>query len=320
MEPAPSIRIETGARLHFGLLDTAPPFGGLGMMVDRPETVLLFEAAEQFALDEPLRRRGLPIAERLCGHLKRDAFPPVRVRAVKTAPAHCGYGSGTQLSLAIAEGLCRVIGADLAPAVLAAEIAQRGRRSAVGIHGYFGGGLIFEQDAREQTSHGDAAINPVASRLPVPPHWRVVLARPRSATPAVSGDREAHQFSKLQSDCGCRQRLAMLIERHLLPAARAADFHGFTSALSQYNHDSGLLFAAVQGGPYNGHAVSELIETLRSFGGAGAGQSSWGPGVFAWCESESQAIELAAKLDPAEVITRIARPVNSGRRIEIGDA
>ncbi len=312
---ATSLQIATGARLHFGLLDTAPPFGGLGMMVDRPETVLRFEPAERLNLDETLRGRGLPIAERLKEHLKLDALPAVRVHVVKSAPAHCGYGSGTQLSLAIAEGLCRAIRTEIAPAVLAGQIALRGKRSAVGIHGYFGGGLIFEQHARDQAPPAAASINPVASRVPVPSPWRVVLARPRNAAAAVSGDRETHEFSKLQPNCECRRRLTKLIEHDILPAARGGDFQGFATALSQYNHDSGLLFAAVQGGPYNGRDVTDLIARIRSFGGVGVGQSSWGPGVFAWCESDTQAAELVARFDPAEVTTQIARPVNAGRRM-----
>jgi beta-RFAP synthase len=316
---AAPIQIETAARLHFGLLDTAPPFGGLGMMVDRPQTVLRFEPAERLIFDETLRSRGLPIAERLREYLQLDAFPGVRVRTLQSAPAHCGYGSGTQLSLAIAEGLCRACRVEITPDVLAARIADRGKRSAVGIHGYFVGGLIFEQPARNQASHSAASINPVASRVPVPPQWRVVLARPRNAIPAVSGDREAHEFSKLQPNCECRRRLTKLIEHDILPAVRGGDFYGFASALSQYNHDSGLLFAAVQGGPYNGREVTDLIEQLRSVGGVGVGQSSWGPGVFAWCESDAQAAELADKLDRNAVLARIVRPVHTGRRIELVD-
>ena len=41
--------------------------------------------------------------------------------------------------------------------------------------------------------------------------------------------------------------------------------------------------------PYNGADVTALINWLIRQGVMKVGQSSWGPGVFAWFESESHA-------------------------------
>ena len=315
MDRAQSIRIETGARLHFGLLDTEAPFGGLGAMVDQPQTTVQFDPADAFAIDDALRSRGLPIVRRLCRYLNTDTPPNVRVRCLQAAPPHCGYGSGTQLSLAIAEGLCLAFGEQLPPSVLASQIAQRGKRSAVGIHGYFQGGLIFEQNRSGPSPDDDATINPIESRIELPSHWRIVLVRPRSASPAVSGDREANEFSKLRSDCRCRQELTSLVRQGILPAVRRCDFEAFADSLQRYNRASGMLFAPVQGGPYNGPEVTDLIATLADCGGVGVGQSSWGPGVFAWCEDDSAAEQLVAQLAPKRATSLIARPLAIGRRI-----
>jgi predicted sugar kinase len=48
-----------------------------------------------------------------------------------------------------------------------------------------------------------------------------------------------------------------------------------------------MLFASVQGGSYNGLEVASTIATLQAMGVQGVGQSSWGPGVFAWFESQA---------------------------------
>ena len=59
---------------------------------------------------------------------------------------------------------------------------------------------------------------------------------------------------------------------------------------------AGEPFAADQGGPYAGPAVTGLIDKLRAWDFAGVGQSSWGPTVFAFAPDHSTAGALAAKL------------------------
>ena len=68
-----------------------------------------------------------------------------------------------------------------------------------------------------------------------------------------------------------------------------ADFESFAAALHDYNRRSGELFAAVQAGPYNGAAVTDLVANLLARGARGVGQSSWGPTVFAWFPDREQA-------------------------------
>ncbi|MEP3830402.1 MAG: beta-ribofuranosylaminobenzene 5'-phosphate synthase, partial [Rhodopirellula bahusiensis] len=72
-----------------------------------------------------------------------------------------------------------------------------------------------------------------------------------------------------------------------------SDFNVFADALTRYNRSSGELFASVQGGPYNGEATADLIERMIASGHRGVGQSSWGPGVFTWFDSEQAARRAA---------------------------
>ncbi|MDA7977278.1 MAG: hypothetical protein MPJ50_00750, partial [Pirellulales bacterium] len=50
------------------------------------------------------------------------------------------------------------------------------------------------------------------------------------------------------------------------------------------------------GGTYASQRIENLVHALLGLGVDGVGQTSWGPTVFAFCESESDAIELAATL------------------------
>ncbi len=308
-----SLTIRAGARLHFGLLDTVPPFGGLGVMVRQPETRLTIESCSAFECDAGLLARVHPVLERLMRVSGQSERPAVRVRLMHQPPPHSGFGSGTQLSLAIAEGLGRFMGAieGLSNERLACQIADRGKRSAVGVHGYFHGGLIFE------TGSEASQLNAIAERVVLDPDWRVVLLRSKDSAPAVCGETEAEQFNQLGNATNVsKQFLYQIAADEVLPAARQRNFESFTDAVGRFNYTSGMLFASLQGGPYNGNAVTDLIERLTAAGVSGVGQSSWGPGVFAWCQNESDAQSLANEFSCDRVDAIVTEPISHGRVVE----
>ncbi|QDV46460.1 homoserine kinase [Stieleria neptunia] len=316
MRAAKRIRIETGARLHFGLLDTSPPFGGLGVMIDRPATIVELSAADQWTVASAFQKRACPIAKRLCQAIGQTSLPAVAIDVVSAAPPHRGFGSGTQLSLAIAEGLRQFTGQDISDETLAAEIADRGKRSAVGVHGFFNGGMIFETGDEDRQT-----LNPIRQRLELPDRWRLLTLSPATIAETVSGQHESDHFARLQSKPhrSAVNRIGDELQRHIvdeiLPAARAGHFTDFAHAIETYNHTSGTLFAEAQGGPYNGRWVTELIASLRNAGAIGVGQSSWGPGVFAWCEDESAANALAEQFASPSIDIQIARIKHTGRTV-----
>ncbi|QEF96910.1 homoserine kinase [Stieleria maiorica] len=319
METPKQIRIETGARLHFGLLDTAPPFGGLGAMIDQPATIVELSPADQWNVRRGDAQRIGRIAERFSRFIGQATLPAVAVDVINAAPPHRGFGSGTQLSLAIADGLRQFTGLAMSHETLAVQIADRGKRSAVGVHGFFGGGMIFE------TGDDDGgALNPIRQRIELPPSWRLVTLSPSNMTQTVHGKQESDHFAKLQSgssedsDHCHRELLRGLINDDILPAARAGNFTDFARAIESYNYTSGMMFAATQGGPYNGRWVTELVASLQSAGAIGVGQSSWGPGVFVWCEDESAAARLADQFADPSIDIQIARIKDSGRTVVRG--
>lgn len=306
-----SVRITTGSRLHFGLLDTMDPFGGVGVMIDQPCTEVIVSPSDRFVCDDESVSRLRPIAERVASHANLATLPCCRVTVTSRASQHCGLGSGSQLALAAAEAFCRFLRVRVDAATLASQIAMRGQRSAVGVHGYFLGGLIFEGAAET------CPLNPLINRVEVPSHWHVAIFRPTRGATSVSGQFEREQFSHLSgADAETSATLKTNIVDQMIPAAQRADFAAFTDSVHRYNEASGKLFEAVQGGPYNGAAVTDLVRALLRHGAHGVGQSSWGPGVFAWFESQQEADSLARSLPNDISLVAIANPGNSPRTVQ----
>ena len=296
-----TVRIRTGSRLHFGLLDTVRPFGGVGVMTTNPETEVIVSSADEFHCTGRFRPRIEAIVKKVGQRMGLTELPACRGEVVNAAPSHCGLGSGTQLSLAIAEGICCRQECEVDQPTLAFELAGRGRRSVVGTHGYWQGGLIYESSKEVVGSDFKSIMECVS----LPLTWRVAVLRPTDHGVSVSGEQERQRFAELlpaSEEVGTELR--RLICEEILPAATQADFRRFATSTTDYNELSGQLFAGVQGGPYNGIAVSRVIHWLREFGVLGYGQSSWGPGVFAWFASQADAETcLAALPEDIELVT-----------------
>ena len=288
--PRPDVvRVRTGGRLHFGLLDAAEPFGGAGVMVAHPETEVVVTRADRFAAAPEIVERVEPIARRVAERYQLGRLPDCEVALRHGPPRHSGFGSGTQFALAVAEGISALLGQTADRRTLARVFARRGKRSAVGIHGYFQGGLLFEDPLSGPGDFGRDAGDVrdgeegLRRRIELPESWRVALLLPASGGGAIAGREEERRFARLgPGPRGSRARLRRLLTDELLPAAEVADFRHFGESLTRYNRLSGELFAGVQGGPYRDERVTALIDLLIRHGGQGVGQSSWGPGVFCW--------------------------------------
>src|SRR3990172_259095 len=113
-----ALAITTGVRLHFGLLSHRGPssaatgsgrnFGGVGLMIDAPRFRVSIRRAETDAV-----RASMAYRERVEQFVAtyRSACPPDRtpgpckIEVLDEIPPHAGLGAGTQLGMAIAQGL-----------------------------------------------------------------------------------------------------------------------------------------------------------------------------------------------------------------------
>ena len=313
------VAVTAPCRLHFGLLafggGQERQYGGVGAMIDKPAIRLRISASNTLITSGPAAAR---VKQSALAWARFSGFadqPCCRIEVTSSSEQHSGLGIGTQLGLSVAAGLNAWHGfVQPSPAELAISVG-RGLRSAVGTYGFAEGGLIVE---RGKLSH--EPIAPLDCRLPLPERWRFVLIQPETGR-GLSGSAEQQAFSRLPpvSD-GVTAKLREEIRNEMVPAAANDDVNRFSESVYRYGRLAGLSFASVQGGPYNGAHLADLVEVVRSLGVAGVGQSSWGPTLFAILKDESQATNLADRLRD-EPIARgaqlsICGADNCGARIE----
>ncbi len=299
------IRVVAGSRLHFGLLHVPTVgepvglrhFGGLGMMLREPAIALTVEIADAWSATGPSADRALTVSRRVVEQLPLEQRRPLKIAVETCPPEHVGLGVGTQLALAVADAAYRLLGgASPSPDELA-RLAGRGERSRIGVEGYARGGFLLDGGQNPDRPGSSAILH----RGSFPESWRVLLLRPRSAE-RWHGDRERLAFARPRdpiANLHTTERLCRLAILGILPALHDADLPNFGESLHEFNRSAGEAFAGDQGGPYCGAAVAELIRWLRAEGVAGAGQSSWGPTVFAMMASREAAENLLQQAETA---------------------
>ena len=311
------ITVSTGARLHFGPLSYMPPqgrhFGGVGVMIEQPGYRLraIRGACDAVSAAGPTAERVRQFVQRYRQSCPGECSPPAcEIVIEQDFPAHNGLGSGTQLGLAIARALAELAGeAEVDVERLALRVG-RGRRSAVGIHGFALGGLIV--DAGQLPAE---EIGALACRLPMPSAWRVLLITPRGSSAGLSGAGEERAFGTLGSmPSALSERLCRLVVMDLLPAVQSGCLAGFSRAVYEYGRLVGEFFAPVQGGIFGHPATDALIERLRAAGICGAGQTSWGPTVFAFVPDVATGQQVAAEL-ASEAEVRLVSLRNCGAQV-----
>jgi beta-RFAP synthase len=288
-------------------------FGGVGAMIAVPGLQLTVRSAARLQTSGPLSNRALRIARMLD---PAGDGPRCHIEISRAPREHVGLGTGTQLSMAIVAGLNAMEGGPPLDAPALACRVARGERSAIGLHGFVSGGLLFERGKAE-----GEAVSPLVAREDLPEAWRFVLLCPKSHV-GLHGDAEQSAFASLPPVPETRRTmLERLAGEQLLPAAARADFSAFSAALYEFGYLAGLNFAAAQGGPFAGRQLTSLVALVRRMGIEGVGQSSWGPTVFALCRDEAAASDFAAQLarsaEAAGLEITIAPPDNRGARIEV---
>ncbi|MEL7496902.1 MAG: hypothetical protein AAFN77_04790 [Planctomycetota bacterium] len=323
--------VSAPSRLHFGLFSIgdqlAYRFGGAGLMIDRPRTVIRSRRADRLTIAASDVDRLRPIVERwfAASHgLLRDQQIhshdelPVELSIDTCPPVHCGLGSGTQLALSIATSLVLACGLPMPNSDELATSVDRGKRSAIGSHGFLRGGFLVDRGKRS-----DQLIAPLDLRVDFPSEWRVVtIINPNASL--VFGAVEKSAFESLPPTTPAqRNAMVELMKNRVIPALMNEDFESFCQHLFEFGRRSGTMFQDIQGGPFNGPQVEAMIDLVREFGLAGTGQSSWGPCVYAITPDEGAANDLASflveKLGP-EVNISICRGDNQGVQISTESA
>ncbi len=310
----PRMWIRTPSRLHFGLLgwcaQARRQFGGVGLMIASPGLELMVEASSAWSVEGP----GASRVERVVSHLRAALLeagltvPPARVRVQSVPPEHVGLGVGTQLCLATARAVLWRAGQTDVSVEELARWTGRGRRSGIGLHGFEHGGLIVDGGRRGEAgappTDGEtvggwktAHVPPLLARLPFPDDWLILVVRPRGKS-GLHGDDENQTFASLPpSPPNVTDSLCRLVLLEILPAVVERDLPAFGAALSELQARVGACFAPAQGGIYSTAHAPRIIDALPDLGFVGAGQSSWGPTLYAFSRcSEQEIVEKAERV------------------------
>lgn len=292
------MQIITGRRLHFGLYSPiAVPeldliYGGLGIMVDATGVHLSAEMASSWVFEGNQADRVQQLVSELIKYHPHQ--PPLHFHVEYQAPAHQGWGTGTQLVMAVItllRGMAPSHMSDSSPEELAQKLG-RGKRSHIGITGFNQGGLLLDSGKRRTDTQGTSVA---VQSVIFPPSWTFVLIEPEAEN-GLYAESERRAFSSIQAvDYKIVHELKLLAEQVLIPAAVQEDFHTFASHLTRYNYLAGTHYQQVQGGHYSSPKIASRIAHLQHLGAVGVGQSSWGPGLFALFPAGDAANDFIAR-------------------------
>jgi beta-ribofuranosylaminobenzene 5'-phosphate synthase len=288
-------------------------------MIDNPRTIL---SAHQASAD--LVRSDGSTSKRVMEFLHhiRTALPdhfqvPCEIDVKEIIPSHRGFGSGTQLGLAVA--LAAAIVANQ-PEPSLEELAYRtgrGLRSAIGIHGFRQGGFLVDGGRIESNKLGT-----LVTRVDFPLEWRFVLASPQQAI-GLSGDAEQTAFAR--QTAMPRQltgELCRIVLMEWLPSVIEADFARCGDAMFEYGKAVGEFFSPTQGGVFSHPRMAVWADKVQQRGVRGVAQTSWGPTLAALCSSDAMAKQLQS--DFAEDSTwndcsfQVVSPLNRGALVQVG--
>ncbi len=321
------ISISAPSRLHFGLFSigdmVARKFGGIGLMIDAPRTMVTASRAESFRIAD---RPGsdacraaieswfawMEVSLRSAGAIDRLEALPVHVEIDAVPPRHSGFGSGTQLALSSVMAITRLLELPVPGSLDVAAAIGRGKRSGIGTHGFFHGGFLVDRGKL-----GEEQLAPLDFRTDFPDAWTIVTVIP-PGTSGLSGEQEQDAFTRLPETSHVeRDRMIEIVRDRIIPGVLQQDFELFSDGVYEFGRRSGMMFSEIQNGPYNGPKIEALIGQIREFGVNAVGQSSWGPCVFAITrndESARQLVEFLTTVHGDRCTIRTAKADNAGAR------
>lgn len=280
------------ARLHMGFLDlngkSGRRFGSLGLGLSAPDTLIELAVGKDRFVDNVEESYVCKSKQAILAHT--NIKEAVSIQAHRAIPRHFGLGSGTQMALAIGEGLNQLFDLELSLDEIA-MITHRGNRSGIGIGTFVNGGLVLDGGRGAHT-----ATPPIISHQSFPDEWAVVLIFDHQHI-GVHGDDEVNAFASLQdADKQHTQEVNHQVLMRALPAIQERDLKVFGEAIQLLQAYTGDYFAPVQGGRFASKLVAKVLSYLTEQGVGCVGQSSWGPTGFAIFESDEVAEQYVSEL------------------------
>jgi beta-RFAP synthase len=289
------VTVKTPSRLHFSMIDMRGDLGrihgSVGVAIDNPSIILKAKEASSIDVQGPRADRVKAFAETILA--SSGISGGVSIEVLSDIMEHSGFGSGTQLALAVGTALSELYGLGLT----AEEIAQklnRSRRSGIGTYAFKHGGFIVDAGHKTDSKLG---IPPLLFRADVPESWRFVIGVPKIPI-KKSGSIETDAFKKLDPPPATLiGEISRIILMQMIPAIIEEDIVSFGEAMTSVDFRFGEFWMEIQGGRFTHPLIEEGIGFLAENGALGVGQSSWGPGFYGLSEGEAQARKICVDLE-----------------------
>jgi beta-ribofuranosylaminobenzene 5'-phosphate synthase len=326
------MRITTPSRLHFGLIDFNGNLGridgGSGVAINNPRNVLSFKSSKKFDVICRDSSGSAPasiekIARGICDKLGKP-LPDFEVTIEEEIPPHAGFGSKTQMSLALAYAICKEYDMPYNGIEGLARLVSRGGTSGIGVRAFDKGGFILDcghsfGDGKEKTSclpssASKAKPAPQVLRCDIPEDWRFVLVMPLDDE-GSHGQSEVDIFqSSFPLDEAEIGRVCRVVLMQMVPGILEKDIETFGSALNTMQEIGFKNIEVKMKSPL----VPNMLSIMNHAGSYGSGMSSFGPTVYGLTNSNKKAQEIqnavSAYLDDLDIKHEcwIAEPNNHG--------
>ena len=307
-----TVEVDAPGRLHLGFLDPSASlgrrFGSVGITIGGYRTVVAVSHAnaDAFLAEEPAASTELARLQRHVEQMREatQLDRPLRVVLRRALPPHAGFGSGTQLALAIGRAFSELHRLSLSTERIA-QLLARGVRSGIGVAAFAKGGFLVDgghaaPDARSAAlpsgndlSGPGTSLPPLLSRFDFPDTWRIVIVM----DDRLHGLHGGHEGAAIAALPRFPEALAAALCHRLLlsvlPAVAERDFARFAAGIRDIQDANGRYFAPAQGGgTYVSSGVARVLDWARERFAAAVGQSSWGPTGFAFVPTQEIADEV----------------------------
>lgn len=309
------ITVLTPSRIHIALLDLNGSIGrvdgGIGLTLSDPGFKIVAHVSDRTEIsgnNEILSRAKeiVSILQRKCniGHVK--------VEIERAIPSHVGLGSGTQLSLGIAQALCKLYGLNYSHQEMA-YLVERGGTSGIGVAAFSHGGFIVDggHSLQDKPSFLPSSASkgvkppPIIARYNFP-DWDILITIPKCKH--ISGEEEVKLFQTLcPIPLDDVKTIAHLVLLKLMPAIVQRDIVSFSEAINKIQ-SIGWKKVEIE---KQDAIIRETMDFLRHNGGYGVGLSSWGPAIFCFGEN-LKPLELKTKEFLSEGYCFITKANNTG--------
>jgi len=299
--------VEAGSRIHLGFIDLSGDlgrtYGSIGLYLEKPGFKAIVRESDEVVVEGEGGDRIQAIVRRIVDEL---GLRGLWVKILSAIPRHVGLGSTTQTILGIASAVSKLHGLDLSVEDLAYRFG-RGRRSGAGVWLFKYGGLAVDCGRCSRTK-----IPPLLTRVHVPEKLRVILASPRTSSRGFEEEVEDAMFERVKTDPRLSERASRIVLMKLLPSLIEGDLRGFGEAATELDRINGLFFEEVQLGVYR-RGCEIIVEKMLEAGALGAGQSSWGPIVYGFADSDELVEHILESLKGFWIM--VSKPRNMGAEI-----